>query len=439
MTLPAAPRRVIGLSQATLVTVGAMIGSGIFSTPTEVARMSLTPSRALLVWALAGAVSLLGALSMCELGAALPDTGGLYVYLRRAFGPACAFVFGWAMLVVLVPSAVGYFAQVTARHLATVLPLPESSLTLAVIALVGVVNVAGVIPAASLQSATAVLKYAGLMVVGACALAVAPAQTHVVIPARAAPSTLLAAMIPALWAYDGWIDVTSIAGELRAPEKNVPKALVAGTVGVVLIYLLMVVAYTRALGFSGVSVVEGGALGHAIGSRIGGSHGAAMVTALVAVSAFGGCVIGMLTGTRVVQAMGADGSFVRLLGRTNPQGAPDVAIAVTTLLAIGYVRLPSMGALAEVFVVGAWPFYALGALATVVLRAREPLLPRPFRTPWHPLPEAIFTLAATALVGSYALSDTRSFARSVVTILAGLPLYFIARRVTARRAASRGA
>lgn len=424
--VPAAPR-VIGAVHATLITVGAMIGSGIFSTPTEVARAAGSPGRALLVWGLAGAVSLLGALSMCELGAALPETGGLYVYLRRAFGAPSAFVFGWAMLVVLVPSSVGFFAGVTAAHLSRVIPLSQPALTLGVIALVGGVNVLGALPATGLQSATAVLKYMGLLAVGAAALLLAPAASSAVPTTSLPPSqTLLSAMVPALWAYDGWIDVTSVAGELKQPEKNVPRALVAGTLAVTAIYLTMVLGYQRALGFDGIIGAANGALGSALGDRIGGA-GARGITALVAVSAFGGCVIGMLTGTRVIQAMSADGSFLRALGRTNRWGAPFVAIGLTTAMAVGYARSDAMEKLAEVFVVGAWPFYAFGAVATIVLRRTEPSLQRPFRTPLHPWTECVFVLAALGLVVSYAQSDPTSVLRSLGAVACGIPVYAVAR------------
>ena len=425
-------RRDVGALDAALVTVGAMIGSGIFYTPAEVARATGSTGRALAAWGLGAVLSLLGALTLAELGAAIPGTGGLYLYLRRAFGPAVAFLFGWAMLAVLVPSSVAFFAGVTARHVAPLLhvdarhaSLAERVVSLTVIAFVAAVNVSGVRHAARLQGVTAALKYVGVAGVALAAFAVgAPATAPVV--TTLAQGSIVAAVVPALWAYDGWIDITSIAGEVRDPARVIPRALVLGTLAVTLVYLVVVVAYHHALGTAGLAAAA--APGNALGARVAGAAGMRAVGALVAVSCFGGCMIGMLTGTRVIAAMGEEGGALRGLAVTGRAGTPDRAIVATAVLAAAYGLSAQLGRLAEVFVVGAWPFYALGALATIALRRKEPALARPYRVPGYPWTPLLFFVATVGMLVSFARTSPKLVAASFGVIALGLPVYGIARR-----------
>jgi APA family basic amino acid/polyamine antiporter len=416
-------RRDVGSLDAALVTVGAMIGSGIFYTPAEVARATGSTARALAAWGLGAALSLAGALTLAEPGAAIPGTGGLYLYLRRAFGPRVAFLFGWAMLVVLVPSSVAFFAGVTARHVAPLLGASERLVSLAVIALVTVINVIGVRHAARVQSVTAALKYVGIAFVALAAFASgAPPPTA----STLAPGSILAAVVPALWAYDGWIDITSIAGEVRDPERVIPRALVVGTLAVALVYLVVVVAYHTALGTVGLAAA--GAPGNALGAHVAGAAGMRAVGALVAVSCFGGCMIGMLTGTRVIAAMGEEGGALRGFAVLGRAGTPDRAIVATALLAMAYGLSAQLGRLAEVFVVGAWPFYALGALATIALRRKEPELKRPYRVPGYPWTPLLFFVATVGMLVSFARTSPRLVALSFGVIALGAPVYELARR-----------
>jgi len=422
-------RRDVGSLDAALVTVGAMIGSGIFYTPAEVARATGSTGRALAAWGLGALLSLLGALTLAEPGAAIPGTGGLYLYLRRAFGPAVAFLFGWAMLVVLVPSSVAFFAGVTARHVAPLLGVGEHPVSLAVIAFVTAVNVSGVRHAARLQSVTAALKYVGIALVALAAFAVgAPAPPATTL----AHGSIFAAVVPALWAYDGWIDITSIAGEVRDPARVIPRALVLGTLAVALVYLVVVVAYHHALGTAGLAAAD--APGNALGARLAGTAGTRAVGALVAVSCFGGCMIGMLTGTRVIAAMGEEGGALRALAVTGRAGTPDRAIVATAVLAAAYGRSTQLGRLAEVFVVGAWPFYALGALATIALRRKEPELARPYRVPGYPWTPLLFFAGTAGMLVSFARTSPGLVAVSFAIIALGLPVYALSRRGSAGRA-----
>jgi APA family basic amino acid/polyamine antiporter len=415
-------RRVLGVFDGTLVTVGAMVGSGIFATPSLVARAVHRLDLALLVWGAGAGLSLLGAFALAEPGAALPGRGGLSAILRRAFGARASFAFGWTMTLVLVPSSVAFFAGVTAQHLAAVIPWSAPTLTSLVIAAVAAVNLLGLQPAARLQSLVTLVRVAALAAVAVAALAL-PAAPVTAAPVAAAVSwtALLAAMVPVLWAYDGWIDLTSLAAEVRAPGRTIPRALIAGVAIVTALYLLVVVAFHRALSTATLATAEAPAA--LLGARLAGANGARALVALVALSTFGGCLIGLVSGTRVVAALGDDAPPLRALSRVDGRGVPAVATALTAGLALAYARVELFGKMAEVFVVGAWPFYALGAWAALRLRRREPDLARPYRTPGSPWTVWAFLAVTAAMLASFARESPRPTLLSLGVVVLGMIAY----------------
>jgi len=418
-TPPAQPRRVLHALDATLITVGAMVGSGIFQTPADIARRVGSTAAALTVWALGGALSLLGVLAVAELGAAYPDSGGLYVHLRRAFGPGVAFLLGWTLLTVLLPSSVAYFSLVTAGHLAPLLHVPAPTLSVVGLVVVTAVNLTSVRAATSLHDVTTALRVLALVAVALAALFATPAHTALAPAPPVHAMSLLGAVIPVLWAYDGWMELPSLAGEMKRPGRDLPRALVAGTLAVTAIYLLVVYAFHRTLGTAALASAQ--APGAALGRALAGSRGEAGLSALVATSTFGACVVGMLTAVRGIAAMGASGDFVRGLGRLGPRGTPDRATLVAAVLALAYLRTP-LGRLGEIFVLGAWPFYALGGLAVIALRRKDPDTPRPFRMPWYPWPAVAFLLSTAAVIVAFVRMAPRASLLSLALIAAGIPV-----------------
>lgn len=418
---PPTERRVLGVFDGTLVTVGAMVGSGIFATPSLVARAVHRLDLALLVWGAGAGLSLLGAFALAEPGAALPGRGGLSAILRRAFGARASFAFGWTMTLVLVPSSVAFFAGVTAQHLAAVIPWSAPTLTSLVIAAVAAVNLLGIQPAARLQSLVTLARVAALAAVAVAALALPAAPAPVAPVAAVSWTALLAALVPVLWAYDGWIDLTSLAAEVRAPGRTIPRALIAGVAIVTALYLLVVVAFHRALSTAALAAAEAPAA--LLGARLAGATGARALVALVALSTFGGCLIGLVSGTRVVAALGDDAPPLRALSRLDGRGVPAVATALTAGLALAYARVELFGKMAEVFVVGAWPFYALGAWAALRLRRREPDLARPFRTPGSPWTVWAFLAVTAAMLASFARESPRPTLLSLAVVALGMIAY----------------
>lgn len=420
-------RRQIGPLSAVLIAMGAMIGTGIFVVPQDIAGHTHSVAVTLALWGAGGLISLLGALSFAELGAALPVDGGLYAHLERAYGPAVAFAFGWTNLAVLLPASVGFFAQVTATYALALFGAPIAWVTpvaIGIVAALVVVNVRGLREALGLQNIATAIKVAGLALIGVCGLVLgdAPPPTG---PAPAAGVAAIAgALVPILWAYDGWVNVAYVGGELRDPQRSLPRALILGSIGVTLFYLAANAAYLAILGGPGVEASATPAADAA--ARALGEGGRTALSVLVGVSTFGGCTVLLLTGSRVVSAMARD-SFPALAHQT-AAGTPGRALAAVGALSIVYMTSP-LGRLGDVFVLGVWPFYAAGAVATVVLRRREPDLPRPHRTLAYPLPIAGFCVATVLLLGSYAIAEPVRTGVSFGIIAVSWPLY---RWLTAR-------
>jgi amino acid transporter len=417
-------QREIGPWSALLITVGAMIGSGIFATPHDVAQTIQSPGLTLAIWGAGGLLALLGALSFIELGAAIPETGGLYVYLHRAYGRPAGFVFAWAMLVVMVPSSLGFFAQVTARHANGLLGVPATwdlPVALAVLTLLVGANLRGVRSGAAVQNLATVIKYGGVLGVAMLGWFFAPSAAPVAVPAPVVPlGPLLAALVPVLWAYDGWIDITSIAGEVRDPQRDVPRSLAIGTLLVIVLYLLANLTYLQVLGPAGLAASQTPAADAA--AQLLGPIGHVIVSLLIGISTLGGCAVALLTGSRVVFAVAADGLFFKAFAHTSRHHVPDVAVIACGLLAVLYLISP-VGRLGDMFVIGAWPFYALGAVATMVLRHKEPQLVRPIRTLAYPLPIVVFAAASLAIIGSYGVTNPWQTLLSFGLIGLGLPVY----------------
>ncbi len=427
-------RRELGLRSSTLLTAGAMIGTGIFVAPIATAKATPSAGWMLLVWALGGALSLLGALSFAEAGAAMPETGGLAVYLRRAFGRWAAFAFGWAMVAVLVPSSVAFFAQVAFWHLRDAGVLTSAAWPSVFIAALVAANVGGLRSGARLQNALTVAKVFGVLALAALGLSrlgVHAQHTNSSSPSTAGLTTFAAAMVPALWAYDGWIDVTSVAGEVRDPQRTIPRAIVGGTLAVTAIYLLATLGLLSAFGHDGLRALGERDTVFSSGPWSTGPLRVALAS-LVAIASLGGGAVGLMSGARVVFAVARDGLLFASLAKVSSAGVPANALIVCGLIALGYVHSP-LAKLGEVFVLGAWPFYALGAAAVVRLRVRDELwsnavVGEHFRTPWFPLPQAVFAAVSVAIVVGYALREPKNTALSLGAIAAGALVYPLVRR-----------
>jgi len=433
------PRR-LGLLSAWAVLVGSTIGSGIFRTPAVVAGRVDEPALYIGGWILGGLIALAGALTVAELAAMFPRTGGIYVYIREGFGPLPAFLFGWAEFVVIRPAAYGAIAITSAEYFwrlagadgaaAVAGPLSLAQVTAAVfIVLVAAANYRGIQIGALIQNASTVFKVGALGVLIVLGFVLPHVPVAPVAPvAPVVPLAPLAgfgiALVAILWAYDGWADLSFVGGEVRDPQRTLPRALLLGTATVVLLYLAAIAVYWHIVPLD--RMVGSPLIAADAAQAIMGRSGVVFVSLAIMISTFGTLNGSMMTGPRIFFAMADDRLFFRRLADVHPRfGTPALCIVLAAVLGVIYVSIRQFADLADQFIIGIWPFYALGVAAVFVLRRRRPDLARPYRVLGYPLVPALFLLASVYLLGNYALTESRIFLWDVLVILSGIPLYVV--------------
>ena len=432
------PRR-LGLWSAVAVLVGSTIGSGIFRTPAGVAARVADVPVFLLAWVLGGVIAVCGALTYAELAGMYPRSGGLYVFVREAFGPLPAFLFGWGELIVIRPGAYGAISITAAAYALRLVgvdpmaPVPalgvrgEQLLAALLIVVVAAVNWFGIQRGAVLQNLSTAFKVLALG--GLVLLGFALGGGHAVPGALAqrAPvgvSPFLLAMVSILWAYDGWADLAFVGGEVRDPQRTLPRALILGTAVVVALYLAVNVVYVHLIPMDKMRGAELVAADTA--QLLLGPAGVVAVSAAVAVSTFGTLNGSMMTAPRIFFALAEDGLFPRGIAAVHPRtGAPTAAILLAAALGAVTVLVERFNDLANQFIIGIWPFYALGVAAVYVLRRRRPELERSYRVWGYPVVPAVFLVASLFLLGNYLVSESKAFAIDVGLILLGIPAYIL--------------
>ncbi|HEX7052213.1 MAG TPA: amino acid permease [Longimicrobiales bacterium] len=435
------PRR-LGVWSAAAVLVGSTIGSGIFRVPSTVAGDVGAVGALALLWVVGALVALFGALTLAELAGLFPRSGGIYVFIREAYGPVPAFLFGWTELVVIRPSALGAIAMIFAAYVQEFIPLSEAGVrwvAAGAIALLGAANYRSVSWGAAVQNASTAAKVVALVALALVAFAFGDAATGALgAPIEMAPLSwggFGVALIAVLWAYDGWADLTFIAGEVRDPARTMPRALLGGTLAVVAVYLIVNAAYLYVLPIDAMAGSELVAADAA--TRIFGAAGASVVAALVMLSTFGALNGAMMTGPRIFYAMADDDLFFEPVARVHPRfETPYVAIGLATLLGIGYVSIRTFEELAGAFILGIWPFYALAVGAVFLIRRRRPDLERPYRTVGYPIVPLVFLLASVAMLLNSLIEQPLVTGVNLGVILVGIPVYHGWRALRRGRAAA---
>lgn len=431
-------QRRLGLWSAVAVLVGSTIGSGIFRTPASVASKIDDVPLFLAAWVLGAVVALCGALTYAELAAAFPRSGGIYVFIREGFGALPAFLFGWAELLIIRPGAYGAIGITASAYTlrtfghdpgAMVLGLPvrgDQALGAVFILLVAAVNYFGIQRGAVIQNLSTAFKVAAL---GALILlGFAFGESHAAGPmlgqrATVGLSPFLLAMVAILWAYDGWADLAFVGGEVKDPQRNLPRALVIGTGMVVVLYLGANLVYLYLIPIQQMKQAE--LVAADVAQLLIGPAGIVAISAAVAVSTFGTLNGSMMTAPRIFFAMADDGLFPRAIARVdNRTGAPTAAIVLAATLGMVFVLIRTFTELAEQFIIGIWPFYALAVAAVFILRRKRPDLPRPYRTAGYPVVPLLFLGGSLFLLGNYLVSETASFVVDFAVILSGLPVYY---------------
>ena len=432
--VPVSLPRAIGDLASTAIVVGTIIGSGIFLVPHNVALHVGTPGSLFMVWVVGGLLSLAGALSLAELGAALPEAGGVYVYLREAYGKGFAFLYGWGMLVVIHSGSVATLAVAFGIYSGAFLPLSSLERKLVaslVVALLTVVNVLGVRAGAAVQTLFTLAKLAGLaIIVGSAVFSrgvqLVPASLPLPTP-RTTLSSFGIALIGVLWAYEGWHMLSFTAGEVKNPARVLPRSYFLGTLLVVLAYLSANLAYLRVLTLPALAQherVAATAMAMLIGPR-----GTLFVSALILCSIFGALNGTILTGPRAYFAMARDGVFFSSVGRVHPYfKTPALAVLVQGALSIVLAVSGTYEQLYTYVIFSAWIFYGAAVMAVLVLRRHRPNLERPYRLWGSPIVPSAFALAALAIVANTLVTKPHESFMGLGIILLGVPIYFAWRR-----------
>jgi APA family basic amino acid/polyamine antiporter len=426
--------RRLGFWSAIGIVIGVTIGSGIFRTPASIALRVPEPTLMLGVWLAGGLISLAGALSVAELAAALPHTGGWYVYLREGWGRLAGFLFGWSELVLIRASANGAISTVFSEYLLrsigydpAMYATATSYVAAAAIIAAAMVNIRGVQLGAAVAGASSVAKFGALalLVLASVALGGGAGASAGNFTASAGPvdaGMFGLALISVLWAYDGFADVSFAAGEVRDPQRTLPRAIVAGSLAILGIYIAANVAYLY------VNPVERIAASPLIAAdtmqALFGQAGVAFVSVVVTISTFGALIAIMLSAPRIFFAMADDRLFFRRIASVHPRyGTPYVAISLSAALGVFFVLTRTFEQLADTFVLTIWPFYGLAIAGLYRLRRKRPDLPRPYTVPGYPFVPAIFVAAVIYLVGNALIADPVWTGVTFAIVLAGVPVY----------------
>jgi Amino acid transporters len=441
-------KRALGIWSAIAIVIGTVIGSGILLVPkTMILNVGTTPM-VFFVWVFGGLLSLAGALSYAELAASMPEAGGEYVYLREAYGPFWGFVYGWTQMWVAKSGSIATLATGFFLYLANfrpeleavfyTIPLPIGPqggplelrygqlFAMAVILFLGLVNYFGVKFGGGVQVATTAVKLGLILAVVVIGLGSAEGNVEnfqTSVPPVGGLVGFFAALVACLWAYDGWNNVSMIASEIRNPQRNLPIALIAGTLVVMSCYLLANMAYFYIL--SAPEVANSDRVPAEMMRRLYGPAGAAAVSIGAMISIFAALNGSILAGSRVPYAMARDRRFFSSVARVHPQyRTPGVAIL---LLSAWSAVLVLTGRFEELFtyvIFASWILYAMATASVIVLRYKRPDMPRPYRTVGYPFVPVLFVLTAVGLLVSTLMKSPRESILGLFFIFAGIPFYF---------------
>ena len=443
--------RALGLGSAILIVVGAVIGSGIFLTTGGMAVHIPSASLLLLAWVLGGVLAITGGLTYAEMGAMYPRSGGVYVFLREAYGGLPAFLYGWASLLVVISGSMAAVAVGFAEYLSYFIPAVSTSnlvfstrvpwgtfsisagqlVAATSLAVLGAVNYVGVRSGNMVNVVLTAAKVAGLValpVMAVIAGTASPSYTPVVPPEITRPlASFGIAMIAVLWTYESWYYVTYAAGEVKDAARNVPRALVIGVLILMAIYVIVNIAYLYTLSISemrGVTRIAEHAM-----SALVGPGGASFIAATVVISTFGCNAAGILGGSRVLFAMARDGVFLPTASRVHPKyRTPHVAIVALTVWSVVLALSGSYEQLFTYVMFASILFSVAAGVALFVLRRTRPNVPRPYRTWGYPLVPLVFVVGSAAFVANTLMERPVESLTGLALLAAGLPVYWFSRK-----------
>lgn len=426
--------RVLGIWDVIAIVVGGVIGSGIFLVPKSIAAAVPSPILVLGVWVVGGMFSFFGALTFAELGAAMPEAGGMYVFLREAYGPLLSFLFGWTLFLVIDSGAVATLTVAfTSRYLPyffKMTPLAVKVVSVLFIVFLGAVNYVGVRAGANLQNVLTIIKTAALVVIsGAIFIFGKGNASNFVSPAPGSFNMSLlgsfgVALVASLWAFKGWEGSTYSAGEIKRPERNLPLGILGGSLIVLALYIITNLAYLYMLPVDAIAKsdrIASDAISLAVGPA-----GGALIAFIILFSITGAANQNILCSPRVYFAMARDGLFFKRIAEAHPKfRTPHVSIIAICIWSI--ILSLFFGTFEQLFtyvVFGQWIFFGLTVAAVIVLRKKRPDLPRPYKTWGYPVTPVLFILAAVFISMNSLINEFRNAVIGLAIILLGVPAYF---------------
>ena len=425
-------KRVLSLLDATMINTGGIIGSGIFMVPATVAMLTGSSSLFFMVWIAGGIVSLFGALSVAELGAAMPRAGGQYVYLSEAYGPVWGYLYGWSAVAVINTASIAAVGVAFSEYLRFFFPITDISIkgiAVATIVLLTIINILEVKSGARFKNVFTISKLGAIFGIIILGLVMEGGSNQNLIPFFSNQSftelvgPLGLAMVSVLWTFDGWIFITYVAGEVKNPGRNIPLSLIFCMLIVVSIYLLLNYVLIYTLGFTGMNgsdlVVSDAA------SVFLGNKGAAIVTLIILISLIGANNGFVLTSARINYAMAKDKLFFHQASQIHPRfKSPANALIIQCVWACLLTFTGTFNQLITYIIFASWIFYGMSAGAVIILRNKKPDMERPYKTPVYPWIPIIFILFAIFLTINTIMEAPRDAAIGAGIILAGLPMYY---------------
>jgi APA family basic amino acid/polyamine antiporter len=422
--------RALGAWETASIAIGIMIGTAIFLVPADVTSAVGSPSAALAVWTMGGLLSLFGALSFAEMAAMMPQAGGQYVYLREAYGPLVSFLCGWAFFLAAQGGGISVLAVGFAEYLGEFLPLArwqQQCAAAASIVLFTIINYRGVKEGGRVQSLLTGIKVGAivaLILLGFVLVRGTPAgQGTVHAPSGSGfVAAFGVALVGVLWAFEGWNTCTFAAGEVKNPQRDLPRALILGTIAVIGLYVALNLVYYRVLTVSEVAASK--RVGADAAVRIFGRSGAQFVSLLIIISTLGSLNGSVLAAPRVYYAMAKDGLFFRWCAQIHPKyHTPHRALLVQCIWAVLLVVLGTYNELFTYVVFAAWIFYALTGYAVIILRRKLPDLPRPYRVTGYPWVPVAFVLASVWFLVNTLFEKPAESGLGTLMVLLGVPVY----------------
>lgn len=466
-------KRALGLYAATSVVIGSVVGSGIFSSPSGMARTLESAPLLLFVWLLGGIFTAMGAMTQCELVGQMPKTGGMFVYLKTIYGERIGFLYGWANLMIAGSGAIAGISSIFASYAGEFIALPKFSpeweslgvnipilgtlypfadigvklLGTAVIVILTALNIRGVKLSGTFQSITTSSKILAIFAIAAIALIAggstgSTANWFETSAATAAMSTgeiigiLAIALSGAFWAYDGWGTVAYLAGEVKEPSKTIPRAILLGSFVFITLYLIVNLAYLYILPVGTMASVEGDRVASSMASQVLGVTGGVLIALLIMLSTFDATNSTILTNARCYFAMAKENLFWRKTGEVHPKyQTPYISLMIQGGWSIILLFSGSFWIIIDMYVFVNWMVYILMGLGVFIMRYRYPDRERAFKVPGYPVVPAIFVLFAITFVVLSLTTDIQNFnegkqpflnsVMGIILVLSGLPLYYL--------------